>query len=95
MRVCHQERAAHGTDQREYQARPPRVDSLHLDGPFEDGEQYDQQHEKSVLRNFCHLKAFPEAARSQRPVFRVGPDQQKHRQSKENERPMPGPRKAS
>src|SRR5271165_7520619 len=90
-----QDRSAERADSREHQAGGEGLYAASDHRPFEKRECGYQQSDYAMLQDIRRRKTFPEAVGSERPIFRVGAQEEKHRQAKKHQRPVSGPWKIS
>src|SRR5260370_33921381 len=62
-----------------------------LDAPLKAGEGENHDDEYPVLQDIRGSEAFPKAIGPERPVLRVGADEEKKREPAKDQRPVPGP----
>ena|SRR6266480_3423923 len=80
VRMRQEEGSAGGANDWKDKACAVGGEAIRLYAALEECEYDYQKNEYAVLGNFGYLKAFPETARPERPIFGIGPDQKKERE---------------
>src|SRR5205823_5734223 len=88
VRVREQQPAADRAQQREHKAPRALRQPLRAHHPLEDGEGDHEQDERAVLQHVGQRQALPESCGAQRPGTRVVADEEKRRESQEQEGPV-------
>ena len=93
VRMREQNGATEGANGRKNEAGGLRADAVRYHRPFKNGEGGNKHHDEAMLKDVWRRETFPKAVGAERPIFRIGAQEEKDSEAQKQQGPMAGPGK--